>query len=166
MKQTHTPSAALTLSNYRTYLFATLFTLGNIALPQLCHLLPSGGMMWQPIYFFTLIATCLMGWRVGLLTALVSPLANTLWFAMPSAAMLPVVLTKSVALALLIGLLAHRKSTLWLLPSILTAQLIGALAEWALLGQGTLALNHLILGIPGIALQIIAGLLLLKKDTK
>ena len=89
-------ATALTLDNWRTYLFATLFTAGNIALPQLCHLVPQGGLLFQPIYLFTLIAACRWGWRVALLTALVSPLLNTLWFGMPSVAMLPVVLLKSV----------------------------------------------------------------------
>jgi len=30
-------------SNVKTYLFALLFVAGNIALPQLCHLVPYGG---------------------------------------------------------------------------------------------------------------------------
>ena len=43
-------------SNVKTYLFALLFVAGNIALPQLCHLVPYGGPTLLPIYFFTLIA--------------------------------------------------------------------------------------------------------------
>ena len=43
-------------SNVKTYLFALLFVAGNIALPQLCHLIPYGGPTLLPIYFFTLIA--------------------------------------------------------------------------------------------------------------
>ena len=33
---------SLNYSNVKTYLFALLFVAGNIALPQLCHLVPAG----------------------------------------------------------------------------------------------------------------------------
>lgn len=47
---------SLSFSNVKTYLFVFLFVAGNIALPQLCHLVPMGGPTLLPIYFFTLIA--------------------------------------------------------------------------------------------------------------
>ena len=53
-------------SNVKTYLFALLFVAGNIALPQLCHLVPYGGPTLLPIYFFTLIAAYKYGFLVGL----------------------------------------------------------------------------------------------------
>ena len=62
----------------RTYLFAFLFIAGNIVLPQLCHMIPQGGLILLPIYFFTLVAAYKFGLRVGLLTALLSPLVNSL----------------------------------------------------------------------------------------
>ena len=34
---------SLSFSNVKTYLFVFLFVAGNIALPQLCHLVPMGG---------------------------------------------------------------------------------------------------------------------------
>lgn len=34
---------SLPFGNVKTYLFALLFVAGNIALPQLCHLVPAGG---------------------------------------------------------------------------------------------------------------------------
>lgn len=42
---------SLPFGNVRTYLFALLFVVGNIALPQLCHLVPAGGPTLLPIYF-------------------------------------------------------------------------------------------------------------------
>ena len=33
---------SLPFGNVKTYLFALLFVAGNIALPQLCHLVPAG----------------------------------------------------------------------------------------------------------------------------
>ena len=47
----------------RTYAAVALFVAGNIVLPQLCHLIPQGGLIWLPIYFFTLIAAYKYGWR-------------------------------------------------------------------------------------------------------
>lgn len=90
---------SLSFSNVKTYLFAFLFIAGNIALPQLCHLVPAGGPTLLPIYFFTLIAAYKFGFRVGLLTALLSPVINHLLFGMPAAAALPVLLIKSGLLA-------------------------------------------------------------------
>ena len=69
-------------SELRTYVFAMLFVVGNIVLPQLCHLIPQGGLTWLPIYFFTLVAAYKYGWKVGLLTAIASPIINNLLFAM------------------------------------------------------------------------------------
>ena len=63
---------SLFFGNVKTYLFALLFVAGNIALPQLCHLVPAGGPTLLPIYFFTLIAAYKYGFRVGLLTAILS----------------------------------------------------------------------------------------------
>ena len=74
---------SLSFGNIKTYLFAFLFIAGNILLPQLCHLIPAGGPTLLPIYFFTLIAAYKYGFRVGLLTALLSPVINHLLFGMP-----------------------------------------------------------------------------------
>ena len=42
---------SLSFTQGRTYAFAALFAAGNIALPQLVHLIPGGGLIWLPIYF-------------------------------------------------------------------------------------------------------------------
>ena len=56
----------------RAYMMAALFVVGNIVLPQLCHLVPQGGLVWLPIYFFTLVAAYKFGLTAGLLTAIVA----------------------------------------------------------------------------------------------
>ena len=98
-------------SNVKTDLFALLFVAGNIALPQLCHLVPYGGPTLLPIYFFTLIAAYKYGFLVGLLTAILSPVINHLLFARPSAAVLPILLIKSSILAGAAALEAHTKKS-------------------------------------------------------
>ena len=77
---------SLNPANTKTYLFAAMFVLGNLLLPQLAHLVPQGGFIFLPIYFFTLIAAYKYGIHVGLLTAILSPLANYLIFGMPPVA--------------------------------------------------------------------------------
>ncbi len=85
---------SLPFNNVKTYLTAFLFVIGNILLPQLFHLVPQGGVTWLPIYFFTLIGAYMYGWRVGLLTAIASPVINSLIFGMPPVAALPSILIK------------------------------------------------------------------------
>ena len=46
---------SLNYTNANTYLFAFVFIVGNVVLPQLCHLVHLGGPAMLPIYFFTLI---------------------------------------------------------------------------------------------------------------
>ena len=144
----------------RTYLAATLFVLGNIALPQLCHLVPQGGMTWLPIYFFTLIGAYKYGWRVGLLTALASPLLNAWLFGMPAVAALPAILLKSCLLAGIAGFTASRlrRASLWMLALVVLGyQCLGTLGEWAIAGDFYLAAQDFRIGVPGMLVQVFGG---------
>ena len=69
METTAVKLYSLDYRDAKTYLAAALFVAGNIVLPQICHLVPQGGLRWLPIYFFTLVGAYKYGWRVGLLTA-------------------------------------------------------------------------------------------------
>ena len=129
---------SLDYSNARTYLMAALFIAGNMALPQLFHLIPQGGITWLPIYFFTLIGAYKFGWKVGLLTAILSPIINSLLFGMPLPAVLPAILLKSVLLAAAAGWAAHRFNRISLpilLAVVLFYQVAGTLGEWAMVGS-------------------------------
>ena len=151
---------SLRYDDVRTYIAAALFVLGNIALPQLCHAVPNGGRMLLPIYFFTLIAAYKYGWRAGLLTAVASPVVNSLMFGMPPAAALPAILLKSVLLAVIAGTIAARshKASLWMLAAaVLGYQLIGTLGEWAIVGNLYAAAQDFRIGVPGMVLQAVGG---------
>ena len=150
----------------KTYGIAALFAAGNIVLPQLVHLLPQGGFIWLPIYFFTLVAAYKYGWKAGLLTALLSPLCNAWLFGMPAPAMLPVILVKSVLLAVAAGYAAARwnRAALWMLAAVVAAyQVAGSLFEWAWTGSAAAALQDVRLGLPGMLLQVSGGWLLINK---
>jgi riboflavin transporter FmnP len=153
------------LTEIRTYLFVTLFVTGNLLLPQLCHLIPGGGKMWLPVYFFTLIASYKFGLRAGLLTAVCSPLLNYLLFGMPSAAVLPVLLVKSSLLAVIAAQVSARmkRLSIGLIAVVVCGyQVTGGVAEWAMTGSWQAALQDFTLGVPGILFQIVAGWLALR----
>lgn len=153
---------ALEYNERKTYRVALLFVMGNILLPQVCHLVPQGGVTWLPIYFFTLIGAYKYGWRVGLFTALASPVINSWLFGMPSLSMLPAILTKSVLLSLAAGYAAHRfqrASVGLMLGVVLAYQLPGAFAEWVYTGSAAAALQDFRIGLPGMALQVFGGTL-------
>ena len=146
-------------------MFAALFVVGNILLPQLCHLVPNGGLILLPIYFFTLIAAYKYGWRVGLMCAIASPLVNHALFGMPAIAVLPIILIKSTLLVAAASIIANRtqKVTLALLTLVVLAyQIIGTAIEWAMVKDFYVAIQDFRIGVPGMAIQIIGGYLLLK----
>ena len=145
---------SLSLRDARTYVFALLFIVGNIVLPQLCHLFPKGGLIMLPIYFFTLIGAYKYGLKVGLLTALLSPMAGV-----------PVIIIKGVLLASAAAFVAHKTqkvTLLTLIAVVLLYQVVGCAIEWAIKADFMAAVQDFRIGIPGMLLQIVGGYLLLK----
>ncbi len=156
---------SLDYKNIKTYLVASAFVIGNIVLPQLCHLIPSGGTMLLPIYFFTLIAAYKYGWKAGLLTAVLSPLINFLIFGMPSLAVLPIITIKSGLLGISASIAASyfkRISIPILIGVVLSYQIIGIPVEWLLTNSFSLAIQDFRIGIPGMLLQIFGGYIVIK----
>ncbi len=163
--QTTVKLYSYTYSEAKTYVAAAMFAVGNILLPQLCHLVPQGGVTWLPIYFFTLVGAYKYGWKVGLLTALLSPVVNSLLFAMPPVSALPAITLKSVFLALAAGYAASRSqsvSVLLLAAVVLTYQMAGALAEWGCAGSLYAAMQDFRIGLPGMFMQVFGGYLVIK----
>lgn len=155
----------LSYSQVRTYLIAAIFVVGNIALPQLCHLIPQGGLIFLPIYFFTLVAAYKYGFTVGITTAILSPLVNSALFGMPPATALPVILIKSITLAVVAALIAKKTNKVTLLTvalAVIAYQLVGSLAEFAITGSIDKASQDIILGWPGCLLQIAGGYVVLR----
>lgn len=150
---------ALSWQEMRTYRMAALFVGGNLLLPQLCHLIPQGGLMLLPIYFFTLIGAYRFGWRVGLLCAVFSPLLNSLLFGMPPVSALPVLLVKSLLLAGAAAWVAARRpgSLVALVGAVAFYQIAGGLFEWLLSGSLQAALQDLRIGFPGILVQMLGA---------
>lgn len=157
---------SLQYNNVRTYVAALLFVLGNILLPAVFHSVPQGGATWLPIYFFTLVGAYKYGWRVGLLTAVLSPLLNCVLTGMPRVEVLPAILMKSLLLALCAAYAARRfrKVTLAILLAVVLAyQVAGTMGEWAMTSDLFLALQDFRLGIPGMLLQVIGGWFVMRR---
>ena len=142
------------------YLWSIVFVLGNLALPQLCHLAALGGKVWLPIYFCTFLAAVLYGRQVAMLTAVLSPVLNYAIFAMPSAGMLPVMMVKSLLIALLAPALVKRFSVpVALVLTIVGYQLGGALFGALTGGEMLVDFRH---GWPGMLAQFAGVWLILQ----
>jgi hypothetical protein len=155
----------LSYSQMKTYMLAMVFVVGNILLPQLCHLIPQGGMIFLPIYFFTLVGAYKYGWKVGLMTAVLSPVLNSVLFGMPVVTLLPIILLKSVLLAFSAGIAARRFNCVSLpilLLVVLSYQVVGTLAEWGFTGDFMEAVQDFRLGVPGMLVQVILGFIVIK----
>ena len=143
------------------YLCCAALVVGNLAVPQLCHLAAMGGKTWLPIYFFTLVGGWCFGWRVGLLTALCSPLLNWALFGMPPTGTLPVILVKSVLLAGFAAVFAARVRGLaglfvGVLATVVCYQVFGGFFEAGLKGFAA-ALGDVRVGWPGLLVQVFGG---------
>lgn len=166
-----TPTITLqkySFTSWRTYLAATLFIIGNIAVPQLCHLIPNGGLIFLPIYFFTLVGAFTCGWKVGILTAVLSPLVNCMLFGMPPVASLPAILIKSVTLVVAVALVSRKMefSILSVVIAVVAYQLIGMSIEFLMDFNIMHALQDVRLGWPGILVQIVGGYFAVKGLSK
>ncbi|MDR1342510.1 MAG: ECF transporter S component [Prevotellaceae bacterium] len=160
---------SLSYKELKTYLFSLAFIAGNVLLPQLCHLLPGGGLTWLPIYFFTLIAAYKYGIHVGLLTAIASPLVNSLLFGLPLVAALPVIVIKSALLAVgaaYAARLSGKVSLLAIAAAVAAYQLVGTLVEWAIVADFFRALKDVRVGYPGLLVQVFLGYAVLRALVK
>lgn len=169
MESTTLKLQTLNYSNVKIYLVATLFIVGNLLLPQLCHFVPNGGKILLPIYFFTLVGAYKYGWKAGLLIAVFSPLINSVLFGMPSMASLPIILIKSVLLAGTAGFAAHKFGKISipiLIGVVLSYQIIGCMAEWALEGSFFEGIQDFRLAVPGMLIQVLGGYFAIKALSK
>ena len=157
-------SEKYSFANYRTYLAALAFICGNILVPQLCHLIPRGGLVFLPIYFFTLVAAFRCGWKVGLLTAVLSPLVNCVLFGMPPVASLPAILVKSVTLVLAVEVVSRKMkfSILSVAIAVLSYQLVGMTVEFLMDFNFMHAIQDIRIGWPGMLIQIVGGYFVVK----
>ena len=155
----------LNFDEVRTYLVSALFVLANLVLPQLCHLIPQGGVILAPLSLVILVGAYKFGWKAALLAAVVSPLVNHALTGMPAWGVMPVMTMILVVLALTAGVVAQRMKSvniLLLASVVLGAEVLGGLGELLLTGGIAMTTADFIVGWPGLLLQVIGGYGLLK----
>ena len=161
-------SAKLYTLNYdeaKTYLWASIFVACNLVLPHVFHLIPQGGIIFAPLSLVILIGAYKLGWKVGLIAALASPLVNHLLTGMPAWPVLVVMTFKLVVLALIAGFTAqHFKRVSWflLIGVVLSSLIIGGLGELLLTGGIEATIQDFTVGWPGMLLQIVGTYLIVK----
>ena len=156
----------LAFNEVRTYLWACVFILSNLVLPQVCHLIPQGGVMLAPLSFVILAGAYRFGWKPALLAAVLSPLVNHYATGMPAWGVLQVMTVKLIILALVAGLAVQyfRKATLPILAGVvIAAEILGGLGELALTGGIAATIADFTIGWPGLLLQILGTYFLCKK---
>lgn len=148
----------LALTQRQTYVWSALFIAANIALPHLFHLIPGGGVMFLPIYFFTLIGAMRYGWQLGLLTAVMTPIVGNLIFGAPAAAMIPDMLLKGAALSLVGAAVARKwgRSLVCCTGAVVAAFAIVGLIELPFCGAGV-AFQDFVTGLPGMAMMTLGA---------
>lgn len=156
----------LRTSTSKYYLVVWIFVIANILLPLLVHQFTINGIpAWKvilPIYFFVLIAWFQFWFNVALATAIFSPLISYLIIGMPAAEILPIILIKTILLALSSSYIATRikKLNIWhIFLAVLIYQILGLAIGYFLVPNSFLL--DIQLGYPWIILQIILGFLLL-----
>lgn len=148
----------LKLTQTDAYLKSALFVAANLLLPYLFHLIPGGGIMFLPIYFFTLVAAQRYGYQVALLTAVMTPILGNLIGGAPAAAMIPDMLFKGGSLAMFGYFMAQKVENKFL------ASLTAVLASWAFVGLVELpftgaayAFQDFVTGLPGMAMMVLGS---------
>jgi hypothetical protein len=100
----------LKLTKTKEAVFATVFTALAVYAPILIHYFAGvdGGRTFLPMPFFVLLAGLIFGWRVGLATAVMSPIVSYLISGMPIANILPFVTVQLAAFGIASGFLREK----------------------------------------------------------
>lgn len=156
---------ALNYDEVKTYMWAAIFVVCNLVLPQVFHLIPQGGIIFSPLSLVILTGAYKFGWKTGLLAALLSPTVNHLLTGMPAWSILPVMTMKLAVLALVAGLVAQRFKTVnlpLLIGVVLVCKAIEAVGELALTGGIAATIADFTIGWPGLLLQVFGTWFILK----
>jgi hypothetical protein len=155
----------LNYNEVKTYMWAAIFVVCNLVLPQVFHLIPQGGIIFSPLSLVIMAGAYKLGWKTGLLAALLSPSVNHLITGMPATEVLPVMTMKLTVLALVAGLAAqHFKSVSLplLIGVVLITKAIECIGELVLTGNIDTTIADFTIGWPGLLMQILGTWLLLK----
>ena len=156
---------SLNYDEAKTYLWVAVFVACNMVLPQVFHLIPQGGIIFSPLSLVVLAGAYKLGWKTGLLAAVLSPLVNHFAFGLPQWGVLQVMTLKLAVLALVAGLAAQYFKTISLpliVGVVLVSEAIGCLGELLLTGAVDATVADFVIGWPGLLMQIFGAWLIVK----
>lgn len=160
MKNNSVTIYSLSPADVRAYALALALAVGNVLLPMLCHLVPDGGKIFLPVFFFTFVGAYKYGFTVGLAAGILSPLLNHWLTGMPGQLMLVQMTVQSVLLAAAASFTAHKShsaSFAVLAMPVVIAQSLGLLAEACIMPVTAPFFTTFCMAIPGMALQTFLG---------
>ncbi len=166
--ETNVKLYTLNFDEVKTYIWAAAFVACNMVLPQLFHLIPQDGIIFAPLSLVILAGAYKLGWKVGLLAAVASPIINHYAFGMPAWGVLQVMMLKLVVLALVAGFAAKKfrsASLLMIIGVVLASEAFGGLGELLLTGGISATVQDFTLGWPGLLLQILGTYMIVKYVT-
>ncbi len=155
---------SLDFDNAKTYLWAAVFVVCNMLLPQVFHLIPQGGVIFSPLSLVILVGAYKFGWKTGLMAALLSPLANHVLTGLPAWGVLLVMTLKLAILAVVAGVTAQyfQKVSLFLIVSVVIVSMsISCLGEKLITGGINATIADITIGWPGLLMQIFGAWLVL-----
>ncbi len=156
---------SLTYSEMRTYAMAALFVVCNIALPQLFHLIPQGGIIFSPLSLVIMVGAYKLGWRAALLAAVASPIVNHALFGLPATDVMALMALKLSLLAVVAGLAAQYFKSVSLpalIAVVLVTKVLEFLAEYVLTGSVAATVADFTIGWPGLLLQVLGTYAILR----
>lgn len=156
---------SLNYDEAKTYLWVAVFVACNMVLPQVFHLIPQGGIIFSPLSLVILAGAYKLGWKTGLLAAVLSPLVNHFAFGLPQWGVLQVMTLKLAVLALVAGLAAQYFKTVSIplvIGVVLVSKAIGCLGELLLTGAVDATVADFVIGWPGLLMQIFGAWLIVK----
>ncbi|MDE6267398.1 MAG: hypothetical protein K2M07_08650 [Muribaculaceae bacterium] len=93
MEKIHTVSqCTMTLTSPKSWIITSIFVVGSVFFTQLFMLLSIGSLVWLPYLFISIFVAYKYGWKMGVITAIVSPALNYIIFAEPGIVMLSAVM--------------------------------------------------------------------------
>ena len=148
------------------FIYFTIFIFCNLTFSMICHLIPNGGRIFVPIYFFTLIGSYLLGWKAGIIISLMSISTNHILLGMPDDNMIMIVLIKTITISLITALINKDNILTTLLKIILLYQLISIIIDLFITNNINIVISNLINQIPGLIIQLFIGYIIIKNVKK
>ncbi|MFH1366736.1 MAG: ECF transporter S component [Patescibacteria group bacterium] len=150
--------AIIKVTVLKQIMFIVIFTALSVALPWFCHQFNLAGPIFLPMHFFVLMAGLLFGWRVGLITGLLTPLASYAFSGMPIVAILPVIILEVMAYGFFAGWLREKKMDLWLtlILALVFGKTVLFFSAWIFMpvNPANYLFTAVKTGLPGILIQL------------